>query len=200
MGSLIKRKGTETWSEYVRKKGSNLDKLALDILEFHGKDHLSCVALCAVEKNKYLITTNGFTPDTEACAEQFKCSFVYLSQSHLSDMHAEMKLLSVIVNEHIKPLSNVIGVSKPCCALCRAVLDSYKMKYTLWHQEPTFWLSPYPCTKTILTSGQEYYNTGGSETQEDDYGIPHLVLKYPSENFTEKPTGKEIHQASGYVG
>lgn len=199
MAKLITRKGKETWSECVRKNGGKLDKMALDILELHQEDHLSCVALCALKKGGYLIATNGFVPDTEACAEQFKCDFIYLSQSHLSDMHAEMKLLSTVVNEGLKPLQNEIGVSKPCCALCASVLDSFKMKYTLWHKEATFWLSPYPCTKTILISGQEYYNTGDAETQNDDYGIPHLILQYPAKDLSGKPTIQKIYDASGYV-
>lgn len=198
MAKLIKRKGSETWDKCVREKGSKLDKMALDILVLHQKNHLSCVALCALKNDVYLITTNGFVPDTEACAKQFKCDFIYLSQSHLSDMHAEMKLLSIVYNERFETLNKEIGVSKPCCALCASVLDSFKMKYTLWHEEATFWLSPYPCTKKVLISGQEFYNTGNAETQNDDYGVPHLVLQYPAKDLSGKPTIKKIYDMSGY--
>lgn len=189
----------ETWSKSVRQYGSKLDKMALDILELHNKNHLSCVALGALADGRYLITTNGFVPDTQACAKKFKCDFIYLSQSHLSDMHAEMKLLSTVYNGDFKLSRNAIGVSKPCCALCASVLDSFKIEYTLWHMEATFWLSPYPCTRTILISGREYYNTGNAEAQNDDAGIPHLVLQYPTKDLSGKPTVQEIYDASGYV-
>lgn len=73
MAKLITRKGRETWSEYVRKNGGKLDKMALDILELHQEDHLSCVALCALKKGGYLIGKHS-----DKCTFytlRFDCSF-----------------------------------------------------------------------------------------------------------------------------
>ena len=164
--------GSKTWTQCVKDYGTKLDKLALCILERHRKNHLSCVALSQVD-NQMLITTNGFTPEMEIL-ELFPYNFKYLSQSHLSQMHAEMKLLSVLRNDYqytddmFKGMT--IAVSKPCCILCATVLNYYGVNYSMWHNEQTSWLSPYIAS-----------NIGDKVYEQDDKGCYHAWLEYPKD-------------------
>lgn len=181
MPRLIKGK-SNTWTQCVKSYGNELDKLALRLLECHEKNHLACVALCRLSEKKFLIATNGFTPDiklSKGCVEEIMgiddAEVVYLSQSRLSDMHAEMKLLSVLKNdfefddEDFPGLT--IGVSKPCCILCATVLDAFGVTFSMYHKEETDWLSPYPANNAV----------GCKRCQKDAQNYLHVVLHYPKD-------------------
>lgn len=172
---------SDTWTECVEKYGNALDKLALGILECHGKNHLACVALCEISENHFLIATNGFSPKLDLSNDYVrrqtrdpKAKIEYHTQSHLSSMHAEMKLLSVLLNDFgwtDDDFSHCsIGVSKPCCILCATVLKNFRVKFSMYHEQETFWLSPYPA-----------HDVGCKMCEKDSQGEYHVILQYPKD-------------------
>lgn len=174
----IVRKSGRTWTEYVNSHGSVLDKLALKILESHGKGHLACVALCVIpDKNDVLVATNGFTLDFEKSKVCVRDALeidnpivTQVTMNRLSDMHAEMKLLCSLKNDYHFADDDFeglrIGVSKPCCCFCAAVLDFYKVTYSMYHGEDTYWLSPF---NTEIRDREKLY-------QKDEDGNWHVTL------------------------
>lgn len=112
----------------------------------------------------------------------------FVTMNHLSDMHAEMKLLSSLENDYPLDAADFvglrIGVSKPCCCLCAAVLDSYGVTFSMYHTEDTYWLSPFAANTSV----------GGMNCQKDDDKERHVRL-HLSEDF---PDGVDINKIRAF--
>ena len=183
MSIYIQREAGKTWSDYIQSDGSELDRLALQILNLYGGNHLNCVAVYKFpDDQRWLVATNGLSLDVDLLKEELQLDFEFRTQGHLSSMHAEMKLLSVLMNDYgYASFADIeMGVSKPCCILCATVLDHYNVKYSMFHREETYWLSPFAAE-----------NVGCKRCERDDSGNPHVWLDYPSD-FSQGVTIDEI--------
>lgn len=63
-----------------------------------------------------------------------KVIYVEKSKQDASSYHAEMQLLSYIIENKYLPDPRYFGVSKPCCQFCGARLNEVGIAYALWHK------------------------------------------------------------------
>ena len=160
MRDLIQRRD-KTYSEIRMAAINDLDKIASILLAFCYSGHRSqesqkyiqfdCVAVCMVGDDLW-VAANGIGIQHEdvdkllAMMEEQKYPFegyVYIvTRPGQEAMHAEMKLLSELHESGMKTL--YIGVTKPCCVLCKQQLDNDNIMYAQWHNQPvTGWIPPY---------------------------------------------------------
>ena len=102
---------------------------------------LDCVACCYVQNSlnqiELWVASNSQTisdADLDALivdiGDNIPIFIVHNGQPYY--MHAEMQLLVEINNSQYT--TNYIGVSKPCCEMCKKELDNKNISYTHWHQ------------------------------------------------------------------
>lgn len=59
--------------------------------------------------------------------------FVTGVHTYFNNYHAEMQLLQFMLDYHVRPARRYIGVSKPCCPECTAILRAAKFNFTGSH-------------------------------------------------------------------
>lgn len=98
---------------------------------------MDCVACVFVEgelwlaSNSQAITSDDVTQLQTELGDNIPIYIVKNGKPH--KMHAEMQILSQLYQERKQCDGNYIGVSKPCCQLCKKFLDEYRINYHSWH-------------------------------------------------------------------
>jgi OTT_1508-like deaminase len=59
--------------------------------------------------------------------------FVTGIHSYFNNYHAEMQLLQFMLDYHVRPTRRYIGVSKPCCPECTAILQDARFQFAESH-------------------------------------------------------------------
>lgn len=152
MKTFVKRRSYEylNWSPQIYNRYDILDFIAITILRIvysrndingmRGKlVNYECVAVCIVEGDLWVSTNNIQITDADidelirilTIDNALIFNYVYIVTFGNGHMHAEMQLLSQLHVENKR--TDFMGVSKPCCDMCRRVLDSENILYSMWH-------------------------------------------------------------------
>lgn len=111
--------------------------------ESQGCIQFDCVAVCQVDKdlwvaaNKIKIQDENIDKLLEVMKWDkypFEGDFYIVTIPKEDVMHAEMILLSELRGTGKN--TRYIGVSKPCCELCKQELDRAGIGYAQWHDDP----------------------------------------------------------------
>ena len=112
-----------------------------------GLIQMDCIATCYVNGELWIAsnTQELTSEDVEALQAELGDIIVYIVTNGTPKvMHAEMQLLSQLVQENVPTKGMYMGVSKPCCDYCRQELNKVGICYTQYHtSEVKNWESPW---------------------------------------------------------
>ncbi len=148
------------YSPNTSSRYSDLDYIATTLLriawsrkpdspETQNAVNYDCVAVCVVNGDLWYASNIIQITDEDVntlldCMEKDRFPFdgdVYMVSNGKGHMHAEMKLVSQLIQEGLK--TDSIGVSKPCCAQCANELSKRGINYSMWHDDSVAnWESP----------------------------------------------------------
>lgn len=99
---------------------------------------MDCVAICFVDGSLWIASNSQriTKEDTETFRDflQNRNIDIWLvANGTPGKMHAEMQLLSQLIEEKISTINLTFGVSKPCCKYCKEWLDKFRIGYTMYH-------------------------------------------------------------------
>ncbi|WP_167362819.1 MULTISPECIES: hypothetical protein [Pseudomonas] len=117
------------------------------------ESHLDCVAVALVDSKWYIAANRLNLYDTDIILTDHSLGrpidateffggvsyFGYISNNYEiireggDHMHAEMKILKYLQQIGKLDVRIHIGVSKPCCPLCKKTLDDWQVEYTSYH-------------------------------------------------------------------
>ena len=111
---------------------------------------LDCVAAAYVGDRWYLAANNLVIIDSDAMEmlrELGTPNALYkIVWDPTPNLHAEMKILKHLRTAGVALAGIDMGVSKPCCNLCKRVLDEQGVAYTSYHGDavdPSRWAAPF---------------------------------------------------------
>lgn len=162
MGKVVNRRDRDYHTVRLSEM-TELDKIASTLLALsysskasptkksQGLIQMDCVAVCIVTckgvrelwvaSNKNRVDLN----DINNLAKEIPAIDIYIVDNGHGDMHAEMKLLSELLqNQDCRLEEPIFGVSKPCCKKCSGALTSYKIEFTHSHSSSVkTWETPW---------------------------------------------------------
>lgn len=107
---------------------------------------MDCVAACFVNRDIWLASNQvGITEEdiNNALGDEYNGTTVWVVENGNGRMHAEMQLVQELQHGGYPCRGRYIGVSKPCCDQCAAVLDNLGMNYLHRHKDKVKrWESP----------------------------------------------------------
>ena len=101
-----------------------------------GLIQMDCVAACYVNGELWIASNSQelTSADIEALQAELGDVIVYIVTNGTPQvMHAEMQLLSQLIQENVSTAGMYMGVSKPCCDYCRHELNKAGINYTQYH-------------------------------------------------------------------
>ncbi len=112
-----------------------------------------CVAACFVADNELWVASNSKRISQGDILELYNYFSedgiaiddidIYVVENGDGDMHAEMQLLAELIAERADVDNLYFGVSKPCCMLCKEMLEEYGIDYTDYHGDAVAnWQNP----------------------------------------------------------
>lgn len=115
------------------------------------ESHLDCVAVAHLDgiwyfaSNRLKLTADNINQLAVELDVQVTYHLMNVTEHFPENMHAEMKVLKFLKLQGKLVKGVELGVSKPCCSKCKAVLDQWEIKYTSFHTvpvQPTAWVDP----------------------------------------------------------
>ncbi len=109
---------------------------------------IDCVATCMVNGELWVSSNSQsiISEDIDVLLEELQNTNlnVYIVKNGTPNkMHAEMQLLSQLIQEDTYCDNNYMGVSKPCCEHCAKMLNQYDINFLHYHtDEIRNWESP----------------------------------------------------------
>ena len=115
------------------------------------ESHLDCVAVTKLDgvwyfaANRLELTRDNMLQLAIELQTEVRFHLVNITQHYPDKMHAEMKVLKFLKQQGKLVKGIELGVSKPCCSRCKAVLDLWEIQYTSYHTVPvraSAWVDP----------------------------------------------------------
>lgn len=158
MKTLVKRKSPDYHKKRLNEL-TELDRIACYLLAANWSKRyigsyiyqqfiqMNCVAACYVYDELWVASNDQSLTydDIQTMLNELGQNMtVYIVTNGTKNvMHAEMQLLSELIQERKNLYGQYFGVSKPCCKRCKEELDKYGINYTHYHtSEVVNWQPP----------------------------------------------------------